>query len=206
MQAGVTVTEIGEEKKRVVYADQIDTGPEARFLSGVLRPPRGSGWPRPCRTYLIDFGNLLGGLASGQIVVGGCARALEDLRGRVLFHLGRGGPPLYDFQGSLSAYRAALRSRRILSAPRRRPFFLGWKAAFPAPAGTTHVTARLREAATGELVEEQALAVEPGWDTLGGGWEIPVNAPWPRAGHRYRLTIRRGAEVLARGEVVLVRR
>lgn len=206
LQVGAILTEIGDERHKVVFADQIDVDPDAGHVALVLRPPPGARWPGPCRTYALALSGLGGELAEGLIATPGCPRAIEDLRGRVLFHVGRGGPSLHDFPGTLSTYREILGARRVLVVPRGRPFFLGWKAAFPGPAGVARLRARLRERLGRKIVDERALDLDPSWDTLAGGWEVPPGAPWPLPGLTYELTIERGREVLARGELVITRR
>jgi hypothetical protein len=206
LQLGVLLTESSETEKRVAYVDQLDVGPGDEAVAGVLRPPPGAGWPRACRSYRLALSARSGELAKGRWTAGGCQRALDALRGGVLFHVGKGGPPLFDFAGTLADYRAAIGAQPALRGPASGAFFLGWKAAFPGPAGSREIEATLREAGSGRVVDRRPLAVDPAWDSLGGGWEIPPESQWPSADSRYELTLSRGGVVLARGELTFAGR
>ena len=190
MQVGLVVSEEGDDGPRVVYADELDALPVMRHAVGVVRPPPGASWPRACRNYLLRFSSPAGELAIGRVRVPGCAKAIEDLRGRALFHIGKGGPPLYSFEGSLRDYKAKIGARHLLRAPLgRAPFFLGWKAAFRGSAKVAVVRVRLAESASGRVAAEDDLPLDPTWDSLAGGYEIPAAPAFPKAGLSYDLTV-----------------
>jgi len=190
MQVGLVISERSDDGARVVYADQLDSHPRARHAAGVVTPPPGADWPRPCRTYELRFASSAGALAVRRVLVPGCAKAIEDLRGRALFHVGKGGPPLYSFEGSLRAYKKKLGARPLLKAPLgRAAFFLGWKAAFRGPANVSAVRVRLFAPAEGKIASETDVPLDRTWDSLAGGWEIPAEPSWPKAGLAYELVV-----------------
>lgn len=210
LQVSLHVSDVDDETgaRRVVHADQLGIEPGRRFLAGIITPVPGARWPRPCRTYALELGSFAGPIAKTSLTLGGCPRALESLRGRVLFHVGKKAPPLFDFAGTLAAYRKAAGATSPLPAPiGKSSFFLGWKAAFAGPAGTARVRVRLTEVDSGVVRDEREMPIEPTWDSLGGGWEITLAPPdWPRKGVRYRLEISRdeaGTRLLAAGELAL---
>ena len=208
LQVSLHVSVIDDESgaRRVVHADQLDVEPGRSYLAGIIKPVPGGQWPRPCTRYAIELGSFAGLIARTTLTLAGCPRALESLRGKVLFHVGRQAPPLYDFQGTLAAYRTAASATTPLLAPLgKAAFFLGWKAAFAGPAGVPRVRVRLVEL-PGEVVrEDRELPLDAAWDSFAGGWEVTDAPPvWPRAGGHYRLDVSRvggdGAR-LATGEL-----
>jgi hypothetical protein len=204
LQLSLTITEEADDGQRtVVFADQLDSETTDRFAAGIVRPPRSATWPRACHTYHIELAGRAGDLAATSTFTGNCPRAIEALRGRAIFHIGKGGPPLYDFAGTLAAYQRAIGSRRLLSAPiGREAFFLGFKAAFHGPARATSVRAILSDDTSGNAVADTTIAIDPSWDSLAGGWEIPATPDWPKRGTPYTLEIRAGPRRLARGALV----
>lgn len=191
LQVSLVLYEDSEDGRRVLHADQLDVDADARHLTGMVTPPRDAAWPRACRSYELTFTSGSGDLAAGRVDTAGCPRALEALRGKALFHVGKGGPSLFSFAGTLAAYRQTLGVRPVLRAPLgRAPFFLGWKAAFKGPAGVPAVRVRLAEQGSGAVIDERDLPLDPTWDSLAGGWDIPGAPRWPKAGITYELTVR----------------
>jgi hypothetical protein len=204
-QVRFTITEDGEDAQRVVYADEIDTRLEEEILRGTLRPTPRQDWPLACRRYRLVFSDSAGELSRGEVTTGGCRRALEDLRGRILFYIGKKTLSLADDPRPLAAFRKAIGARRVLEAPAGEAFHLGWKAAFATPAGVHELRAELEDLDAARAVRRFTVALDPSWDTLGQGFDISPNETWLVPGHRYELRLLRGQTALARGEFMVRR-